>query len=456
MNEPPGGGGKARGWLAGLGLDRPDLRGWAIYDWANSAFATTIAAAVLPIYYSTVAAAGLPDYVATSYWGYTLSIALLIVAIASPVLGAVADLLGAKKRFLGVFVAVGVLATAALFLVGEGDWLLASVLFTVGTVGFTGSLVFSDSLLPHIAGEGEVDRVSSTGWALGYAGGGLLLAINAAMIAMPEVFGLGDPGTATRVVFLTVAVWWAVFSIPIFRHVREPARGDGIGNGSGVNPVRAGIRRLGRTLHEIGKYRELAKFLVAFWLYVDGIGTIINMATIYGTEIGIGQNALILALLMVQIVGIPFTFLFGSIAGRIGSKAGIQITLAVYMIIAIFGYFVSEAWHFWALAFMVATVQGGAQALSRSLYATLVPPDRSSEFFGFYSVFRRFAGIAGPFVFAMVGQLMGTSRFGILALVAFFASGAWLLARVDVDAGRRAARENARDPEYDSGTRLAR
>lgn len=425
--------------LSALGLQRKELRSWAMYDWANSAFVTTIGAAVLPIYYSRVAAGDLSPVQATAYWSYTNSIALAIIAVAAPLLGAMADHLGAKKRFLATFMLVGIIATAGLYFVERGDWLLASTLFLVGSIGLTGSIAFADSLLPHIAREDEIDRVSTAGYAMGYLGGGLLLAVNAAMIAKPSLFGLADAGVASRVSFLSVAVWWLLFSIPILRDVHEPPRRLESGEPAHGNPAAAAFRRLGETFAEVRQYRETFKFLLAYWLYIDGIHTIQKLAAIYGSELGLGQGTLIGALLLVQFVGIPFSFAFGALASRIGTRRGIYLALGVYTLIAIFGYFVREAWHFWVLALMVGLVQGGAQGLSRSFYAGMIPRARSSEFFSFFSVFEKFAGIMGPAIFGFVGMLTGTSRFGILALVAFFIGGILLLSRVDEAQGRRAA-----------------
>lgn len=433
-------GGPGRGWLHALGLHRRELRSWALYDWGNSAFATTIMGAVLPIYYARAAAGHLPGNVATAYWGYTTAIGLALIAVAAPVLGAVADYMGRKRRFLTFFMSLGALATACLFFVTQGDWLLASVLFILGNIGFSGANVFYDSLLPHIAAEEEVDRVSTAGYALGYLGGGVLLAINLVMILQPELLGLRDTGFATRVAFVSVAVWWAGFTIPLLRDVREPPRRLESDETLRVNPVRAGFRRLVETLGEVREHRELVTLLVAVFLYMDGVGTIIKMASIYGTEIGIGQNALIGAFLLVQFVGIPFTFAFGALAARIGARSGIYIGLVVYTVIAVFAYFMTAAWQFWALALAVAMVQGGVQALSRSLYSLLVPRAKSSEFFGFFSVFLKFAGIMGPLLVGVVGHISGSGRNGILALVIFFLGGMILLSRVDIEAGKSAAR----------------
>ncbi|MEJ2503126.1 MAG: MFS transporter [Gemmatimonadota bacterium] len=429
------------GVLRRLGLHRRELRSWAMYDWANSAFATTIMAAVLPIYYVQVAGSTLPSNVALSYWAYTTAIALAIIVVASPVLGAVADYLGAKKLVLGAFMGLGVAATFGLGFVGEGDWVLASVFFILGNIGFTGSIVFYASLLPHIARDDELDRVAAGGWAVGYVGGGLLLIINAVMIVRPDWFGLPDQASASRAAFASVAVWWAVFSLPLFRHVPEPPRRIEPSEAAlGLGPVRIGFRRLGQTIREIGQYRQLALFLAAFFFYSDGIGTIIKLATAYGSQIGLGTESLIGALLVVQFVGVPFTFAFGALADRIGAKRGIMIALVVYALISVFGYFVTTAWHFWVLAFAVGMVQGGAQSLSRGLFASMIPRTRSSEFFAFFSVFEKMAGILGPLVFGVASQVTGTGRFGILAIVVFFILGMTLLRRVDVAEGRRVAR----------------
>jgi len=413
------------------------INAWVMYDWANSAFATTIMAAVLPVYYAQVAGANLEGNLATVYWAYTTSISLLVAAVLGPILGAVADFRGEKKKFLAAFMVIGVLGTALLYFVRTGDWLMASAFFVLGELGFAGSLVFYDSLLPHIAGPNEIDQVSSRGYAMGYLGGGLLLAVNLVMImfAPEEITGL-----MTRLTFVTVAVWWFVFSIPVLRLVPEPPNRVLAGE-AGVNPVKVSFQRLGRTFSEIRRYRELFIFLVAFWFYNDGIGTIIKMATIYGAEIGITQTTLIGTLLMVQFVGIPFTFVFGWLAKKIGTKPAIYLSLLIYTIICIFGYFMSQEWHFWALGFAVAIVQGGSQALSRGLFGRLAPKSKSAEFFGFFSVSEKFAGIVGPFIFGVVGQMMGNSRLAIVSLVIFFIIGATLLSRVNVEEGAKVAAE---------------
>ena len=428
-------------WARRLGLGSRELRAWAMYDWANSAFATTIIAAFLPIYYQRVAASQFTELERTTYWGLTTAIALAIIAVLSPVLGAIADYMGAKKRFLAVFMGFGVTFTALLYFVGEGDWLLASAIFIVARIGFAGANVFYEALLPSVARENDLDRVSTAGYAMGYAGGGVLLALNAAWYLFPETFGFTDDGQIFRASFVSVAVWWALFSIPLFRTVWEPDPRLGAGEAAGLNPATAGFTRVAATLREIRGHPDLFLFLLAFLIYNDGVGTIVSMATPYGLEVGIEPGQIIGALVLVQFLGIPFTFAFGQFASHVSARSAIFVCLVAYSGIAALGFFMSEAWHFWALAVGVAMVQGGIQGLSRSLYASMIPAGRSTEFFGFYSVSSKFGAIAGPLVFVTVGLSRGSSRWGILSLVVFFAVGAALLTRVNVAAGQRLARE---------------
>lgn len=402
------------------------IRGWVMYDWANSAFVTTVIAAVLPVYYSNVAANTMPANEATAKWAFTTTIALVIVALLSPVLGAMADFSGAKKRYFTYFVALGVTGTALLVLVSSGDWLLASICYIVASVGASGTFVFYDSLLPHIVEPDEIDRVSSRGYAMGYLGGGIMLAINLAMIMFAP-----DHLTEwmSRISFVMVAVWWAVFTIPLWKNVPEPPRHIQKGEEK-LNPVQASFSRLYSTFKDINKYKELMKFIIAFWLYNNGIGTIIYMASIYGTELGFSSTTTIGTLLMVQFVAIPFAFLFGWLGEKWGTKRSILISLLVYSVIAIGGYFLMEEWHFWALGFAVATVQGGSQALSRSLFGRMMPKSKSGEFFAFFSVSEKIAGTVGPLVFGLVSTMMDNSRLSIVSLIIFFITGGLLLSNV--------------------------
>jgi MFS transporter, UMF1 family len=343
--------------------------------------------------------------------------------------------------------AVGAAAVAGLFFVHTGDLTLASWLFVLALIGVAGSFVFYEALLPHIARGGELDRVSTAGYALGYVGGGILLALNLAWIQKPAWFGLPagsglDESAATlpaRLAFLSVAVWWLVFSIPLFRRVPEPPAKLEPDEERGQSPIRMAFVRLGETFRELRGYRQAFLMLLAFLIYNDGIQTIIKMATAYGTELGIDQSALIGAILLVQFVGIPCSFLFGMLAGRIGAKRALFLGLLAYTAISVLGYFMKTALHFYVLAGLVGMVQGGTQALSRSLFASMIPQHKSGEFFGFFSVFEKFAGIFGPLIFAGTIAATGSSRNAILSVIGFFAVGAAILALVDLDAGRRQA-----------------
>jgi UMF1 family MFS transporter len=425
------------GLLARLGLGTRELRAWAMYDWANSAFQTTIIAVVFPIYFQKVAAADLAGPVATSRFAWATTWSILIVAIVAPILGSVADRTPIKKKLLAVFLTIGVTATGAMYFIGRGDWLFALTLFVIGNVGVAGSIVFYESLLPHIAPPDALDRVSTAGYAIGYVGGGVLLAINVVMMAKPAWFLLPDRTTAVRASLASVAVWWAVFSIPLFRHVPEPGRRDDAAHEHGGGVIGA-VRGLLATVRELRRYRQAFLLLLAFLVYNDGIQTIIRMATIYGTEIGLDDNAMIGALLVTQFIGIPFAFLFGMLAGRIGAKTAIFIGLTVYTVITVMGYFLRTSSQFFALCVMVGMVQGGTQALSRSLFASMIPKEKSSEFFAFFGVFERYAGVLGPAVFAWVVAHSGTSRNAILSVLAFFVIGAVILTRVNVEEGRAA------------------
>jgi UMF1 family MFS transporter len=632
-----------------------------MYDWANSAFATTILAAVLPVYFSQVAGATLPSAaVATAYWSFGYSFSLLIIAILSPILGTISDIMRGKKRFLAIFAGIGILGTALLVLVSTGDWLLASILAIIGRIGFSGANSFYDALLAHVAREEDRDRVSARGFATGYLGGGLLLAINIVMIQfLPGAWG-------ARLSFLSVAIWWAVFSIPLFRYVPEPLAAP-VQRSQGQGVVALSFKRLAETLRDIRRYRELFKFLLAFLIYNDGIGTIIGVAAIYGAEMGFGAIELILALLLVQFVGIPYSLIFGRLpaagdkrrpfflafvlfnlvalpaagiflartrpavitgappapfvsqdgfagegaytvadeaislegdwqmleapAGTLGAgatavygqtgqpgallefafngqkvdlvygqgpdhgrwaveldgaplpdedtgqpvtiegyhptaryevirtilapepgqhtlrlrntgerdpasqgtlmsvarlqvlpglrqsslgyiigmilvvelaglvfafflgnplfsgmaqkmdtKRSILLALVVYSVIAVWGFFLNSVVEFWFLAWMVAIVQGGSQALSRSLYAGMSPAAKSGEFFGLFGVMEKFSAIIGPLLFGLAGTVFGSSRPAVLSLIALFILGGLLLTLVNVEEGKRAAK----------------
>lgn len=423
-------------------LRKKAIWAWTMYDWGNSAFATTVMAAVLPNYFLT--------YIATTnealaLWGYTVAIGSLIAALISPVLGAIADFRGSKKTFMAFFIGLGVLSTALMFFVQQpDDWLLGSILYITGTIGFAGSLVFYDALLPHVANNDEIDFVSARGYAMGYIGGGLLLLINVIMIffgpnLIPDMPIEEATALMMRLSLVSVAVWWAVFSIPIFRHVKEPQRMIQKGEET-LNVITVGFKRFVQALAEISKLRDLFTFLLAFLVYSNGIGTIITMAVALGTDMGFSTLTLIGTLLLVQFVAAPFAILFGKLPQKLGLRQTINLSLLIYIIIAIIGFFMTKEWHFILLGLAVATVQGGSQALSRSLIGQLMPKSKTAEFYGFFSVSEKFNTVLGPLVFAVVKTITGNSRLAIISLVIFFLAGIVILAKVNIERGIQTAK----------------
>jgi len=447
MTRPPRERAARAGMLERLGLHRPELRAWAMYDWANSAVITTINAAVFPVFFATYAMAGQPDELVLPRQGLMVTISLIVTAVIAPILGTISDLRASKKRFLGVFMGVGIAAVALMFFIRQGDWLLAFALYVVANLGVRSSFVFYDALLPHVAREEEVDRVSTAGYALGYVGGGLLLALNLAWIMRPDLFGLphgegltpAQASLPTRLALLSVAVWWLLFALPLFRRVAEPPRVVDPEEAR-IGVVRASFGRLAATLRDLRRYRQAFLMLIAVLIYADGIGTIQTMAVTYGTQLGFDVNVLIAAILLTQFVGIPCAFAFGWLAGLIGTKRSIFLGIGTYAVIAVLGYHMTTERHFLMLAVLVGMVQGGTQALSRSLFSSMIPRYKSGEFFGFFGVVERFAGSVGPLVMGYVALVTGVLRYGILAVIVFFVAGGIVLWFVDVEEGQRVAR----------------
>ncbi|KPK28584.1 MAG: MFS transporter [Desulfobacterales bacterium SG8_35_2] len=418
--------------------DKKKVVSWALYDWGNSAFATTVMAGFFPIFFKQYWSAGSSAVESTFRLGAANSIASLIIVVVAPLLGAIADKGNAKKRFLLFFAFMGILMTGALFFVKEGNWVVASLIYVLGIIGFSGSIVFYDSLLVFVVGPKKVDFVSALGFALGYLGGGLLFGFNVFMTQNPEVFGLSGPAEAIRYSFISVALWWAIFSIPVMVFVeenqerRKPLK---------LNMIRKGFSQLVHTFDEIRKLKLVFTFLLGYWLYIDGVDTIVRMAVDYGLAIGFKAEGLVLALLITQLVGFPSAIAFGKIGEKLGPKAGIFIGIGVYIIITIWAYFISREIEFYMLAAGIGLVQGGVQSLSRSLYARIIPKNKSAEFFGFYNMLGKFAAVIGPVFMGWVGVVSGNSRAGILSLIVLFVAGAIFLARVDVEEGIRIAKE---------------
>ncbi|HPI92206.1 MAG TPA: MFS transporter [Deltaproteobacteria bacterium] len=414
---------------------------WALYDWGNSAFATTVMAGFFPVMFKEYWSAGVDAAVSTARLGAANSLAGILVALAAPFLGAVADRTSAKKRFLFFFASLGIASTLCLTLAGKGDWALAGLLYALALAGFLGGNVFYDSLLKTVSEGPAMDRVSSLGYALGYLGGGLLFAFNVWMTLDPRRFGLAGAAEAVRISFLTVGLWWAVFAVPLMVMVREP-RSTSMGIG---NMVAEGISQLGRTFREIRHLKVIMMFLAAYWLYIDGVDTVIVMAVDYGLSLGFHQKDLILALLLVQFTGFPCAIAFGRISGAIGTKKSILIALGVYLFVTVWGAFIERRYEFYIMALLIGMVQGGVQALSRSLYARLIPADKAAEFFGFYNMVGKFAAIVGPVLVGttvLLARAWGAGpglapRFSISSIAVLFLAGGVLLLLVDEERGVR-------------------
>lgn len=429
--------------------------GWAMYDWANSAFATTVMAGFFPIFFKDYWSAGADVNVSTAQLGLANSIASLIVALMAPILGAIADKGSAKKKFLIFFAYLGALMTAGLFLVQQGDWAMAIFVYVMGIIGFSGANIFYDALLPSVTDESNIDRVSGLGFGMGYLGGGVLFALNVAMTLMPETFGLSGAGQAVRISFLSVAIWWGVFTLFTIFWVEEKQSENKL---SVMDTVKAGFKQYLDTFKKIRHLQTVSIFLLAYWFYIDGVDTIIRMAVDYGMSIGFESNDLIVALLITQFVGFPAAIVFGRLGEKWGVRRSIYLAIFVYIIITFWGVLMTKPIEFYMLAIAIGCVQGGIQALSRSYYSRLIPKGQEGEFYGFYNMLGKFAAILGPLLIGVVGlTIKGTlgplastpeqqeaisqiaSRWGIGSVVILFVIGAILFKFVDEEEGKREA-----------------
>ena len=409
---------------------------WAFYDWANSAYSTTVMAGFFPLFFKEYWADPHNPSQSTFYLGMANSIASMVVAALAPLLGSVADQCSAKKKFLTFFAFLGVIMTGGLWMVAQGNWQMAVLFYVIATIGFASGNVFYDALLPGLASEERVDAVSSLGFGLGYLGGGLLFLVNVFMYLKPEIFGIPDGATAIKLSFLSVAVWWAVFTIPLILFVPEPKNYENIDFN---NAIRMGWVQLVQTFKEIRNMKVVGTFLLAYWFYIDGVDTIIRMAVDYGMSLNFPGESLIIALLIVQFVAFPAALIYGWLASKIGAKTGIMVGIIAYSFITLLGYFMTEAWHFYVLAILIGLFMGGIQALSRSLYTRIIPPDKSAEFFGFYNMLGKFAAIIGPALMGTIALVTGSARLSILSILLLFILGAFFLNKVDVKEGKRLA-----------------
>jgi len=420
---------------------RKAIFAWSMYDWANSAFATAIMAGFFPVFLSEFWSPGANQTVITARLSMANSIASIVVALLAPILGAIADKGTAKKKFLMFFAYMGLVMTSALYLVSKGNWPVAVLLYIFACIGFSGGNIFYDSLLTGVASEKKRDLVSSLGYSLGYLGGGLLFAINVLMVVFHETFGFSSDTEAVKFTFLSVGIWWAVFSVPIFLFVKEPEYGK---SESGLKMVKAGYTQFKETFQEIRHLKTIFLFLLAYWLYIDGVDTVVRMALRYGQSIGFERNHLIVAILITQFVGFPCAIGFGYLAGKIGAKRAIFIGIAAYVFVCIWAAFMQNVKEFYILAAVVGIFQGGIQALSRSFYAGIIPVNKSAEYFGFYNMLGKFAAVIGPVIMGGVGMLivaMGYSenfalRVSITSIVILFIAGGVLFYFVDEARGR--------------------
>ena len=418
--------------------NRKKIWSWAFYDWANSAFTTTVMAGFFPIFFEKYWSNPNDVIQSTYHLGWANSIASIFIAAISPFLGAVADRGSAKKKFLFFFAFLGILMTSGLWMVGQGQWQMAVLFYVLASVGYMGGNIFYDSLLPTVASNDDVDYVSSLGFAVGYIGGGLLFLVNVLMYKYPEWFGIPDTPTAIKLSFLSVAVWWAVFTIPILLFVPEPKNKNSVPL---LHALIAGAKQLKQTFNRIREMKVIGIFLLAYWFYIDGVDTIVRMAVKMGSSLGFETGDLIVALLMVQFIAFPAALAYNRFAQKIGTKNAVFVAIGGYAAITLLAYFMNDRLHFFLLAGLIGLFQGGIQALSRSLYARLIPMGKEGEFFGFYNMLGKFAAVIGPVLMGWVTLVTGSVRLGILSILILFILGALLLMKVDFEEGERLAKE---------------
>ncbi len=400
---------------------------WIFYDWANSAYSIIITTAVFPLYYKAVATdAGVSMSNSTAYLAYSVAIATFILAMIGPILGAIADYDGLKKKFFLFFFVMGTVSTVSLAFVSGDNWLWLLIIYTITAVGFHGANIFYDAFLVDVTPEERMNHISARGFGLGYIGSTIPFIISIAIIllATKELIPLAT-STASKLAFVITAIWWFVFTIPMLKNVHQL---HGIKREKRV--LVSSFRRLGGTFKEIRKYRTVFLFLLAYFFYIDGVGTIINMSTAYGTDLGIDSTSLLIILFVTQVVAAPFSILYGKLAQKFTGKKMLYVGICVYIIVCIYAYFMKTTMDFWILAMLVATSQGGIQALSRSYFAKLVPKEKSNEFFGFYNIFGKFASVMGPLLVGLTTQLTGSSANGVFSLVVLFVIGIVILSRV--------------------------
>ena len=400
---------------------------WAFYDWANSGFATTVMAGFFPIFFKSFWAGDLDAAESTFVIGSINSLIGLLIAISAPILGAIADAGKTKKKFLFIFASLGILATGYLFFIPESSWKLAVAFYGLGVIGFSGGNIFYDALIVSVSSPDERNRTSSLGFSLGYLGGGLLFLINVLMYLYPQWFGLSGPADAVLWSFMSVAIWWFIFSLPLLLHVKEK---DDLLNTNKNNVVTAAFTNLLNTAKSVRNYKKVVIFLLAYFLYMDGVDTIIRMATSYGSDIGLSASSMISALLLTQFIGFPATLIFGFYADKFGYKESLTFAIVVYICVVLFSSQMDTATEFFIVAGIIGLVQGGVQAISRSYFSNLIPQDKAAEFFGFYNFIGKSSVFLGPFMVSGIALLTGSPSIGILSLLILFIPGLILLWKV--------------------------
>ena len=425
---------------------KKSIYSWALYDWANSAFATTVMAGFFPIFFAQYWSNPENLSISTFYLGLGNSVASIIVVLLAPILGAIADRGTYKKRFLVFFAFLGILMTAGLALISQGMWQIALLTYVIATVGFSGANTFYDSLLPAVSNKDNVDYVSAVGYAFGYIGGGILIVINFLMITYPSFFGFADSVEGIKWSFVSVALWWAIFSIPILLFVKEPKYHK---TETALQTIKSGFKQLKNTFNEIRHLKVVFTFLIAYWLYIDGVDTTVRMAADFGITLGFDSTTIMGALVLVQFIAFFATLFYVKFAEKIGIKNAIYFAIAAYMVIILSGYFVTEAWHFYVIAGMIGCFQGGIQTLSRSLYARIIPENKSAQFFGFFNMWGKFAAVIGPLLMGSVTLILSniiddhvlSARIGLQSIMILFILGALVLSKVNISEGEKMAKE---------------
>ena len=399
-------------------------RSWILQDFGNSAYSITITTAILPLFFKSVAASHLADATSTAYWGYANSLATLLIALLAPLLGTIADFRGVKKNLFTAFTLVAILSSAMLATVGEGQWIYALVIYVITAVAFNGSSIYYDAFLTDVTTDERMDEISSKGFGFGYLGGTIPFIISLGIILSAERLGL-TVTLATQMAFLITAVWWMIFTIPMLKNVKQKYYIEGK-----PSKIKESFLMLAATARDIVKNKMVLYFMIAYFFYIDGVHTVITMATAYGVDVGVDSDRLLIILVAIQLVAFPFALLYGKLAKVFGARKMILTGIITYTFISIYGFFLKTELDFWILAMLVASAQGGIQALSRSYFGKLIPKNKSAEYFSIFNIFGKVSSIFGPLLMGIVISITGETRYGILSLIILFVLGAFFFLKI--------------------------